>query len=495
MRKLIRRRLHGDESGVTLVIVTLCLVALFGMLVLVVDVGGLLLNRREMVNASDAGALSAAKSCILPAAKDQYVTPEEASDALAIDNSVRATQNAGTTNIIQISGCDTKGNGYVTVRYSAPDHLFFAPVLGAGSNGQVTTQATAIFGPSGRAAPVPIVLYEQSFNTCRLNQQVDTTATCYVWEDNNNTNGAQSAFGLLDLRTDNPSKYGWDSTPGADCAAPGASTVSGWIQNYANSNLPDMPLNYPAATYVCNISGMQQSSWAELEKLKGQELVFPINRCDPVLPGNQFGQIAGSAQSWNEVACPDTPTQFDIIGFAAMILVEVYDPNAAVGASGTCESDQQILQGAQNIVTFNVAGLTANGGKSCPTQVPDQFLSGPTMTKVQNNGPGPQPVACPSVPAAGCDYAYANGIISWSRPGPAQEGQDFRIAFDWRNAGPCGIPPGNNSGHCLVLQPVEVRIGGSGTGNGSPNSNVRSYRLCEPSVPGSCNPIPVPPIP
>src|SRR3954470_2764520 len=66
MRKLILRRLHGDQSGVTMVIVALCLIALMGMLVLVVDVGGLLWNRRAMVNASDAAALAAAKSCVLP---------------------------------------------------------------------------------------------------------------------------------------------------------------------------------------------------------------------------------------------------------------------------------------------------------------------------------------------------------------------------------------------------------------------------------------------
>ena len=76
MRKLILRRLHGDQSGVTLVIVALCLIAMMGMIVLVVDVGGLLWNRRAMVNASDAAALSAAKSCILPPSMDPQTAGE-----------------------------------------------------------------------------------------------------------------------------------------------------------------------------------------------------------------------------------------------------------------------------------------------------------------------------------------------------------------------------------------------------------------------------------
>ena len=217
MRELIRRRLHGDESGVTLVIVALCLIAMFGMLVLVVDVGGLLLNRREMVNASDAAALAAAKSCVLPATKDPR-SPEQAADEFAFDNSSRA-QTAG-TNITQISGCDTSATGYVSVQYSANQHLFFAPVLGAGTDRSVATTATAIWGPAGAANPLPIVMYQQSFNNCKFNA-IDPTKTCYVWEDNNNVNGAQNAFGLLDLRTDNPSALWVELRRGCRVLQPG----------------------------------------------------------------------------------------------------------------------------------------------------------------------------------------------------------------------------------------------------------------------------------
>ena len=158
MRKLIVRRLHGDESGVTLVIVALCLVSLIGMIVLVVDVGGLLLNRRAMVNASDAAALSAAKSCILPPSMDPQ-TPEQAADALAADNS-GAADVSNPSNILQSSGCDTADTGYVTVQYGANQQLFFAGLFGQGQ-GHVTTQATAIWGPAGSVNPMPIVIYQE----------------------------------------------------------------------------------------------------------------------------------------------------------------------------------------------------------------------------------------------------------------------------------------------------------------------------------------------
>src|SRR3954467_14110134 len=125
-----------------MIIVALCLIALFGMIVLVVDVGGLLWNRREMVNASDAGALSAAQSCVLVAGDDLYRGNEEAAaDALASQNSSKA--NVLPPNILTEPGCHTSRQGYVTVQYSANQQLFFAGVLGAGGSKPVTTQATA----------------------------------------------------------------------------------------------------------------------------------------------------------------------------------------------------------------------------------------------------------------------------------------------------------------------------------------------------------------
>ncbi len=277
MRKLIFRRLHGDQSGVTMVIVALCLIALMGMIVLVVDVGGLLWNRRAMVNASDAAALSAAKSCVLPASMDPQ-TPEQAADALAADNSSGADVS-NPNNIIQSSGCDSADTGYVTVRYGANQQLFFAGIFGKGQ-GHVTTQATAIWGPAGAANPMPIVIYQNSFQTCQFDQ-IDPNKTCYVWEDNTNTSPG-SAFGLLDLRTDNPSKYGWNSNAGAGCTNPG-SLIDQWITQYPDNSVGDLPLNYPNPTYVCRVSGMAQSVWADFANLKGQTLYFPINRCDTVL--------------------------------------------------------------------------------------------------------------------------------------------------------------------------------------------------------------------
>src|SRR5437763_341032 len=50
------------EEGATLAIVAISLIAILGMVVLTVDLGALLVKRRSMVNAGDAGALAAAET-------------------------------------------------------------------------------------------------------------------------------------------------------------------------------------------------------------------------------------------------------------------------------------------------------------------------------------------------------------------------------------------------------------------------------------------------
>jgi hypothetical protein len=480
VRELIRRRLHGDQSGVTMVIVALCLIALVGMVVLVVDVGGLLLNRREMVNASDAGALAAAKSCVLPTALDTYPAglagAEQAADILAGQNSSRADVG-NPANIIKSSGCDSADSGYVTVEYGANQQLFFAGIFGKGQ-GHVTTQATAIWGPAGAANPMPIVIYQNSFQNCEFDN-IDPNKTCYVWEDNNNVNNDQSAFGLLDLRTDKPSKYGWNSVAGAGCTDPG-SQVDQWISQYPNNSIGDLPLNYPNPTYVCRVNGMQQNSWDDLDKLRGQTLFFPINRCDAVLPGNPGGQLLKN--STNEATCSQSPGQYDIIGYFAAKLVRVYRTDQVSAGSGSCSTVRTFP--GPNASFFLYSGWEASQPSPCPTDPPD-LITNVNIGKVKNRDPGPAPVL-------NTDYfvSYSNQgdpFITWNSGGPAPE-QPYKITFDWSTGGKCGVPPSNNNaGHCIILQPVQVQIGGSHPGGGI--GNVRAFKLCDPSIPGSCKPV------
>jgi Flp pilus assembly protein TadG len=473
-----------EEGGATIVIVALVLVAMFGMIVLVVDVGGLLWKRRELVNASDAAALSAAHTCALKSTIDPK-NAKQAADALALQN----VSGTGLTGIVQDSGtCHTAATGWVKVQYSQQQHLFFAPVLGFSNQNGVTTKAAAIWGPAGAANPVPVIVYANSFNNCEIDQDGTPGPQCYIWEDNNNTQGSQSGFGFLDLRTDDPTKYGWDSNPGATCNDPG-SDVKNWIDSYPNADVGDLSINYPNPTYVCRVDGNKAKAWANLAALKGNVLFFPINRCDPIPPGNPYGQIDSSG---NEVACGNTPHQYDIIGFVALRLIEVYDPKdpAVTGSGGTCSKPltiPQIPPGSPPAVTLSTFG----SGNGCFTTAPDAYTN-ITLTKVKKQDPGPDPVLNQDYTIDASDPK--NPVVTWVTSGPANENQTYTLSFDWQKGGQCGIPPsGNNSGHCLIVEVVDVQIGGTNPGGGGdPNSNLRAVKLCDPVVTGSCAPVTVP---
>src|SRR2546427_2817700 len=174
------RGIHREEEGVTLVIVALSLIAIFGMIVLVIDVGGLLWKRRELVNGSDAAALSAAQTCSVKTSTDD---PEAMADAAAMAN-VDGLQPTGVTNIIAGSSTCRTARGYVTVQYQQQQKLFFAPVLGAGSTNGVTTQATAAWGPLAGGKAVPLVLESSQFQgPCDI-PDITPPAACNFWDNN-----------------------------------------------------------------------------------------------------------------------------------------------------------------------------------------------------------------------------------------------------------------------------------------------------------------------
>jgi Flp pilus assembly protein TadG len=478
MRAFLKMRSDPDgERGATVVIVALSLIAMMGMLVLVVDVGGLLWKRRELVNASDAGALSGAATCALETSVDPR-TSKAASDQAAGYN----VTGTGMTSVVTDSGnCHTSGSGWVKVQYSQDQHLFFAPVLGFSNSNPVTTRATAIWGPVGADNPIPVVVYANSFHTCKIDADATPGPGCYIWEDNNNTNGSQSGFGFLDLRTDDRTKYGWDSVPGAACSDAG-SDIKNWISTYPNPSVGNLPVHYPSPTYVCRIDGEKQKPWVELDKLVGKTLDFPINRCYANPVGQQYGQIDAS-QPPKQVSCSLTPAQYDIIGFVALKLTGVYDANDPLvqGTNGTCSASVQMVGSPPTSVNLDSFGIL----HACFSTAPDVIKTPISIQKA--GGGGPQPVE-------NVDWSYNAGTrtVTWIPGGPANEGQNYTIKFDWAKGGLCGVPPaGNSSGHCITVEVVKVKIGGT-PGNGSPDSNLRAVKLCDQAVTGSCQPVSVP---
>jgi Flp pilus assembly protein TadG len=442
MRSLIRVRLHRDEQGAVVVIVAILLVALMAAVALTVDVGGLYLRRRELVNGSDSAALSAARTCARGGTDPRYATPEDAADAgVRANATITAAEVAGTNSVTTPCGLQW---GHATVNYTSQQALEFAPVLGFDHETPVTAQATASWG-LGSNNPVPIVLSSLLSVSCPVPPSgfPTTGQTCAFWYDNDRLEGGNFAFLSL-------SPHGWNVPIDSNCSqaqAGGTSTLTGWI----DGSIPaSVDLNWTDPTYVCTDTGIRgvggqngpnSQLWNALEALQGQVRDFPINWEGPGAPPYPGAPPQGMVFQQGNI------DKYDIIGFAALKIIDVVPVDEAQGGVGTCgtKNNTPVTWTAAD-QTLDLDSITAStpGWQGCPTRVPDTVMN-LLVTKAKPNDP-----ACCTL---GADYTYdgATRTITWKGPVP----RDTTISFEWLldpNNGPCGTLPTNSSAMCVVTE-------------------------------------------
>ena len=95
MRSLIRSRIRRDDAGATIVIVALMMVVLLGMGALVIDVGQLYAERRELQNGADAAALAVAQDCAGGDCRDETTTAGTYADDNAHDGKAAVDEVCG----------------------------------------------------------------------------------------------------------------------------------------------------------------------------------------------------------------------------------------------------------------------------------------------------------------------------------------------------------------------------------------------------------------
>jgi len=146
MRKRLVSSRDNRESGQTLVVVTLSLIALIGFLALAIDVGVLYSWRRNLQNAADAGALAGAGEIC----RGNPGSAISVAEAYAIENradSATAIREGENLNIVRVTA-------------TADVSLFFARVLGIAESG-VTAEAAAVCGGVSRAGHIwPVALHD-----------------------------------------------------------------------------------------------------------------------------------------------------------------------------------------------------------------------------------------------------------------------------------------------------------------------------------------------
>lgn len=162
MRWLTRPR--HDEQGAVIVLMMVVIVVILGMAALVVDIGALLDEKRQLQNGADAGALAVAQSCRLPGptCDDALATP------LAKDNSRDGDSSAFVSHTPGYVTVETRtGNGSSDV---VP--FQFGRALTGDKGKPIKATAVARWGGIKRTSVIPLTISKCEFDAATTNNTV-----------------------------------------------------------------------------------------------------------------------------------------------------------------------------------------------------------------------------------------------------------------------------------------------------------------------------------
>jgi hypothetical protein len=410
------RRLRKEQDGAVVAITVLSLVALFAMAVISIDVGALLAARRAMVNGADSAALAAAQTCVVG---------DQSPGTVAMQYAARNADAFGVQGL-QLVGpvvCDFAAK-QVSVSIAGQQQTFFAPVLGFADQHAVAASATATWGPSGSASPIPLVIYQGLFqgHNCDVPYNVAKGTTCYLWEDNDLNYEGQGNFGFIDISH--------VVTRDDQCPGVGQKDLANWISGTAP--LDAFVLNYPNATWACALSAEAGNSvaWQALDDLAKQHAVrdFPI-----VGPSPGDGEVP---------QLPNPGAKYNVIGFAHFEIVSVGQASQLASDPVTCGVP------ATATLPFDLMAACAPAG----AVYNDDAKATPGSAKLTVD---------------------ADGVVTaWTQ-------RPTSITFSYSTLfGSCGgFPPPNASSHCLELKWNGSTLDVDQSQNGGADFGVQGIKL------------------
>lgn len=205
------RRLNRDERGGLAVLAALLIpFVMIPMVAIVVDVGALYAERRQLQNGADAAALAIAQQCA-----ENYC-----GDSLALANLMAdANANDGVGGVEDATVSTADGRATVVTRSEEPDgreavSLSFARIFG---NSEATVRATGVAGwggPSAGSGFFPLVV-----SWCAFSNQTDggipsDTTEYKIRHLENESGGCTSPSGMSI-----PAGWGWLTTDDEQCIA------------------------------------------------------------------------------------------------------------------------------------------------------------------------------------------------------------------------------------------------------------------------------------
>ncbi|HYT80337.1 MAG TPA: pilus assembly protein TadG-related protein [Actinomycetota bacterium] len=490
------------------VMVIVSMFVLLGMLVLALDIGGLLLKHRAMVNSNDSAALAAAISFARDEAQlgSNELPARSAADSYALDNVPNAQRYAAPPDDPDgpapdgfkvdpgIPGSDCTDCGKVTVWYLGHTSAFFAQIFGYGKDVAVREKAQAIWGPAGGGQPNPIMVrFDWMQNDCDKPvppPDDEINITCRFWLDDSGIGDAQWSF--LNLISDrNDPHWGWD-VPRIDvpqvfpgCTNVGNNQVDDWIAQRAPTG--QLGLNFPDATYVCRVTGRSADHFRTFQDQIGTFRIFPVNCPEPV-PGSPCAGSHGQVdKDGNLCPPPCTPAKYDIIGFTILRIDNVLHGNdpAAYGDPGS----QNNLCTPPISRTFTTApgpDHTYDLNTQAQCGLLNLHLPG-DATKLYpriRESNGNKVYQYGQAPGPNVDYTYdpATQVITWVSLDPLNQiVLDARVDWEYDIApspGACGIRQKNANATCLLASWQGFQSGGINPGEGA-DTGLRAVRLSE----------------
>jgi len=324
----------------------------------------------------------------------------------------------------------------------------------------VHTEATASWG-LGSNNPVPLVLSSQLVSTCPKPPPTGTNTVgqppCGTWYDNDTLNNGN--FGFLSL---NP--QGWNVPAGDNCSGgnAGSNEIGDWV---SGAQPMSVALNWTEPTYVCNIGGFKGQShpWNELEILAQTDAVrdFPITWDGP-------GSPCCGAPSQGYLDAGGKIEKYDVIGFAAIKIIDVFRSQQAQGNPAqnyTCDGkvkNNTTIPGTPGGTFYTWASLASriNGGQcQLPPTTPDSVVSVTLDSFVQPT-----------------DFTYTTSGVTLFRTLAEKTPVNFVLHMN-ATPGPCGPAPSDSSAKCVITQ----WMGSTLTGDYPSDhlDNVRVVRLCD----------------
>ena len=210
-------RARGDERGAIIVLAAALIVVMVGMAALVIDVGAIRDEKRELQNGADAAALAVARGC---ARDDQvWACTQAAADALSArlvtansgGNSANVALNTAIGQVTVVASTGVGANGVLPFK--------FAQILTGQEGQRVKATAVARWGGIKRTNVIPLTISKCEFDRATLNNTLFDRPAVILFKTKAptcaNTNGSDLPGGFGWVKDNDAKPTDCDVTPTA----------------------------------------------------------------------------------------------------------------------------------------------------------------------------------------------------------------------------------------------------------------------------------------